>query len=312
MNTKLLAGGLVVAAAAITAGPAQAAYTSSAPGSTITMTGDAAADTMLLDQSGGLLRHNRFPGDPGFNSAFDFDSSVPGDQTVSPTDPTMTVKVNAAGGADTLTVGTPAAPGTAISTPIEFDGGALADTFVLDGSGDPTGRDFAWTASGQSLVVGTGSWYHPGAEVVSARLGPGNDTVRVASTDPASTSTLDSAAGDDLFVFGQSGTTLGTVTGPISVDAGAGTDSLVFGDSAQPGRHSYRIDSTTFLRDELGVVTFARAESGRLNASSGVDNVFKRGSVPFRFDTGTSADDISSIDSVSDTLNCGDGNDLVF
>src|SRR3954462_7422345 len=219
---------LACALTAIAAGSAQAAYTSAVAGATVTMTGDAAGDTLLLDQAGGLLRHRRFPGDPGFHSEFDFDTATPLDQTVSAVDPAKTVKVNAGGGTDTLTIGTPAAPGTAMSTAFEYDGGALSDTFVLDGSGDTVGRDFAWTATGQSLVVGTGSWFHPGVEVVSARLGPGNDMGRVASTDTNTTGTLDSGAGEDLFVFGQSGTTLGTVTGPISVDAGPGPDSLVF------------------------------------------------------------------------------------
>jgi hypothetical protein len=303
---------LATAATAIAAGPAQAAYTSSIAGSTVTMTGDAAADTIVLDQSAGLLRHNRFPGDPGFNSAFDFSSSVAGDQTVSAASNATTVKVNAGDGADILTVGSASAPGTAISTPFEFDGGNQVDTFNLEASADTTARDFAWSATGQTLVVGTGSWFHPGVEVASARLGSGADMVRVASTDNNGTAALDSGPGDDSFLFGQSGTTLGTVVGPITVDAGAGTDSLLFGDSAQTGRHGYRIDSTTFNRDELGVMTFANAESGRLDSSSGVDNVYKRGSLPFTFNEGVGADNISSVDSVADTINCGDGNDVVF
>ena len=38
----------------------EAAYTSTVASSTATMTGDAAADTLTITSSGGLLRHNRF------------------------------------------------------------------------------------------------------------------------------------------------------------------------------------------------------------------------------------------------------------
>jgi hypothetical protein len=61
-----------------------ASYTSAAADSTATMTGDAAGDTLTITQTGGLFRHNRHTaGDPGFNSDFDFDIALAGDQTVS-------------------------------------------------------------------------------------------------------------------------------------------------------------------------------------------------------------------------------------
>src|SRR4051794_6457355 len=56
------------------------AFTSTVAGSTATLVGDGGSDTFVVDSSGGLLRHNR-SGDAGFNSAFDWDSATPGDQT---------------------------------------------------------------------------------------------------------------------------------------------------------------------------------------------------------------------------------------
>src|SRR5438094_5987465 len=85
-------------------GAVEAAYTSTVAGSTATMTGDAAGDTLTITQAGGLFSHNRFAaGDPGFNSAFDFDTAVAGDQTLSST--TGIININAGDGNDTIALG---------------------------------------------------------------------------------------------------------------------------------------------------------------------------------------------------------------
>src|SRR5919108_2264426 len=63
-----------------------ASYTSTVVGTAATMVGDTAGDTLIISQSGGVFRHNRFGlGDPGFVSDADFDSAVAGEQTVSST-----------------------------------------------------------------------------------------------------------------------------------------------------------------------------------------------------------------------------------
>ena len=78
-----------------------AAYTSTVVGSTATMTGDATGDNLLIAEAGGLFGHNRFAaGDPGFNSAFDFDTTVAGDQTISAT--TGVININAGDGNDSI------------------------------------------------------------------------------------------------------------------------------------------------------------------------------------------------------------------
>ena len=97
-----------------------AAYTSAVVGSTATMTGDAAGDTLTITQAGGLFSHNRFAVDPGFNSAFDFDTAVAGDQTVSST--TGIININAGDGNDVI------AFGDGINVRGAIDGGAGIDT----------------------------------------------------------------------------------------------------------------------------------------------------------------------------------------
>ncbi|PYR45191.1 MAG: hypothetical protein DMF89_25715 [Acidobacteria bacterium] len=97
---------VAVVAALLCLAPAavEAAYTSTVAGSTATMTGDAAGDTLTITQAGGLFSHNRFAaGDPGFNSAFDFDTAVAGDQTLSST--TGIININAGDGNDTIALG---------------------------------------------------------------------------------------------------------------------------------------------------------------------------------------------------------------
>ncbi len=98
-----------------------AAYTSTVVGSIATMTGDAGSDALTITQSGGLFRHLRFSlgGDPGFNSDFDFDTTVPGDQTVSAT--TGTININAGDGNDQIVLNNVDLRGT-------IDGGPGNDT----------------------------------------------------------------------------------------------------------------------------------------------------------------------------------------
>jgi len=66
---------LAVAVAACTTAPADAAYTGSLLGLGPDPDGDAADDSIEIDQSGGLLKHSTFA---AFNSDFDFDSATPG------------------------------------------------------------------------------------------------------------------------------------------------------------------------------------------------------------------------------------------
>ena len=81
---------------------AHANFTATLAGTVATFTGDADSDTIVITSSGGLLMHNRFSaGDPGFNSNFDFDSTVPGDQTLAAI-PSKTININAGAGNDVV------------------------------------------------------------------------------------------------------------------------------------------------------------------------------------------------------------------
>src|SRR5436305_8440005 len=100
--TMLTAFAAALAAFTINADPAHAAASSaSISGTTATLKLDAANDTGTVSVSNGLLVHMATGG--GLNSASDWDSATPGDQTV-PADGTFTVVVNGGEGNDSVTV----------------------------------------------------------------------------------------------------------------------------------------------------------------------------------------------------------------
>ena len=78
-----------------------AAYTSTVVGSTATMVGDATGDNLEITEAGGLFSHNRFTaGDPGFDSQYDFDTTVAGDQTIASA--TGVINITAGDGNDSI------------------------------------------------------------------------------------------------------------------------------------------------------------------------------------------------------------------
>src|SRR5215207_665421 len=137
-----------------------AAFTSTATATTATLTGTDVAEQVSIAQLGGLLMHDRsLKGDPGFNSAFDWASATPGDQTISATGgTTVTVVLN--GGDDLLD-----AIAVTGGARIIADGGAGRD--LLFGS---VAADALNGGSEDDRIVGG-----PGADALSG--GAGDDTL---------------------------------------------------------------------------------------------------------------------------------------
>jgi hypothetical protein len=105
----------------------------SADGTTATFTGNASSDTLVLTEENGLLMHNRFAsGDPGFASAFDFDSTQPGVQTL-PASAASSVIINLGTGNETVILGTPDAPASALLAHVEIvNSGPGTDRLLID------------------------------------------------------------------------------------------------------------------------------------------------------------------------------------
>src|SRR4051812_13471 len=77
------------------------AYTGQVVGNFAQLTGDNASDSIVISSSGGLLSHSALA---GFNSAFDFDSTAAGDQTLAD-DAANSLLILAGDGADSVNVG---------------------------------------------------------------------------------------------------------------------------------------------------------------------------------------------------------------
>jgi Ca2+-binding RTX toxin-like protein len=256
--TTLAALGAVLATTfAATTGNAQAAAGSaSISGTTATLNLDGADDNETVSVSGGLLVHTSAGG--GLNSATDWDSGTPGDQTV-PADGTFAVVVNGGDGNDALTV----LANTSEITAATLDGGAGDDVLTGADTGDALsggdGNDRLTGAKGTDLMSGgagndtlvwnngdgsdrlSGDAGNDGAEVNgSSTLGdaftldpePGGVKFRRSNLVPF---TLDTATerfqvnglGGDDSVSAADG--VGALT-QLSVDGGAGADTVLGSD----------------------------------------------------------------------------------
>lgn len=143
-NLNTLRGAIIAAAAAAAAlalpASVSAAYNSAIAGTTLTLSGDAAADTLTVAETGGLLNHNQVGN--GFNSPTDFDNAAAGDQTL-PANNTIDLVVNAGDGDDAVTINT----ANLLSVTVDGQGGNDA----LTGNND---ADNLRGGPGDDVVVG--------------------------------------------------------------------------------------------------------------------------------------------------------------
>ncbi|WP_406698903.1 Ig-like domain-containing protein [Singulisphaera sp. Ch08] len=116
-------------------------YGSTVVGSTATLTASVQGVPLVIDQLGGLLRHNQFDlGTLGYHSEFDFDSTLPGAQTLSSADSAITVIVNASPGDDPITLGSASAPLSSLATAFTINGHGGSDHLTLDDRADTIAR----------------------------------------------------------------------------------------------------------------------------------------------------------------------------
>lgn len=197
----------------------QTGFVASLAGTTATFTGTPGDDAIVFDQSGGLLRHNRFTaGDAGFNSNFDFDNSVPGDQTLAASLLSF-VTVNAGGGNDSVTVGTASVAATVVAGIFTANGGPGNDTVSYDDSADATSRAIVITNLNVAVPLTGASVSYSAAEALNVTAGGGSDTIAVVST--ATATNISAGGGDDAIVFSDAVTLQGGI-----IDGAAGNDTV--------------------------------------------------------------------------------------
>ncbi len=174
-----------------------------------TFTGTTNAETLVVTESSGMLRHNRFDaGDVGFASAFDFNSTVAGDQTLAVGSASI-VNVTGSGGADFFSA----------TRSTDFNAGTL---------NLPTGRI--------SLTTSAGAILSAGASVTGAGLSIVAATGIGSSGTPLATSVSNfeaSTTAGGIFVS-NTGTalTLGGVNATLTGVSSGGGDISVLNDNA--------------------------------------------------------------------------------
>lgn len=201
---------------------APTAFTVTLIGTTATFNGSTAADTITFDQSGGLLRHNRFTaGDSGFNSDFDFDPTTPGDQTLSATDPAVTVIVNGGGSDDSVTIGSATAPASGLATTFQINGQGGGDRLTINDVADATARTIAVNNAGSNLVTGFGGPIsYSTMELLTVNAGNGGDTINIQGGATILTN-INAGGGDDTVKFALGSSLVGGF-----IDGGGGTNTL--------------------------------------------------------------------------------------
>jgi Ca2+-binding RTX toxin-like protein len=291
--TAALAASLAVAVA-----PAGAAASSaSINGTTAALNLDRSDDNETVSVSGGLLVHTAVGG--GLNSAADWDSTAPGDQTV-PADGTFDVAVDGSDGNDSITV---------LAKSTEITG-----VFVTGGGGDDvlTGAD-----TSDSLDGGDGNDRLIGAKGTDKMNGgAGNDTLVWNNGDASDT--LNGDAGNDGVEVNGSTTLADTFT----IDANAGrvkfqrTNLVPFTLDASAERlqvNGLGGNDSLSASDGVGALTLLSVDGGAgddtVTGSDGADLLL--GGEGNDVLSGGGGDDRVVGDRGSDTMNGGTGDDTL-
>ncbi len=282
------------------------AYTATLAGNTATLTGDAVGDTLTFSQAGGLLAHNRFTvGDAGFNSNFDFDTTLAGDQTLAVA-AASTVNVITGGGNDGVMVGTPASPASTLLASFNVtNAGADGDTLVVDDSGSAVANTITITSNsitGSGINISRmGALFNGGVTVATGSQG---DTVNVRNAasilgvdEPVLVNT---GAGNDTINVGTAGNSLDSIVAPVNIFGGAGAnDVLNINDQGDGDLHTYAINPTTVTRTGADDIIYDNTIETRVVNGGGNNNIYNI--------TGVSVGTGINAGAGNDTFNFGNG-----
>ena len=268
---------VATAAALAIPGAASAAVTGTTAGNTASLTGDAAADNIVIGVTGANLSHNL----TGFNSPIDFNSAVAGDQVL--TADTGTLTINGGDGddnivgsknADHLIGGLGSDRITGFTGGDDVDGGEGNDLMIWN-NGDGNDTNDGDGGNDETQINGRNTTDDMTVQPIGGRVrfdrvapGPFNVDMDVERL------TINSQAGDDRLV------TSPGVALPITIDAGPGVDDITTGDAGD------------LVQGGEGVDT--------LNAGAGGDRIL-----------GNPGNDVMNAGPGDDTLvwNNGDGSD---
>lgn len=190
-------------------------------GTTATFAGTVGGNSIVFDQSGGLLRHNRFSaGDSGFNSDFDFNSTTAGDQTLSATNPAVIILVNTGDRDDQVTIGTAAAPASALAATFQISGQGGGDSLTINDSASAVARSISINGASSTITNVGGPITYGTVERVDLFAGSSGDAISISGTTAAITS-INTGGGSDTVTFANGASLSGGL-----LDGGAGTDTV--------------------------------------------------------------------------------------
>jgi hypothetical protein len=322
------------------------AYTATVVGSTATFNGNSANDAIIFSASGGLLTHSRFAaGDAGFNSEFDFNSGVAGDQTLAAA-ATSAVITNSGGGNDAVNIGTASVPASSLLAAFTISNtGADGDSLIVDDSARTTSNVINVTSAGYSgtgiNIALQGAGFSGGRTL---RTGTGGDTVNVRSVASSAvlgieTNFLFTGGGNDEINIGSLANSLDGFEGQtVSIDAGTGLDTVNVNDQGDASAINYQVADFNISRFSAPAVAILgnstieqRVLSGSqgggkytlfnnvgnltINAGAGTDILDAREIIPgasvLTLNGGGGIDTILG-SNAADTLNGGPGNDVIL
>lgn len=219
-------------------------FSATLSGGTLTLSGSLPGRNFRIRADGSLLANNQFGlGAPGFNSPFDFDSTVPGDQKLVNTSGELTIN---GVGSTSVAIGSKSSPASLLTTSFMVRGGGLA--LAVNDAADATARSITITSS-TIRGLGPNIDYGPLASL-SLTDGTGADNVTVQSLS-APTAVV-SANGADTLMTGL----MDDLLGGLSVSATSGTDTLLVDDGGASQGGSYTVSSNVITKAGSNAVTF--------------------------------------------------------
>ena len=277
------------------------AFSATLVGGVASFVGGPASETLVIDQQGGLLRHNRFSeGDLGFNSDFDFDSTLPGDQTL-PAAPASTVSVNLGAGGDTLEIGTFTGRADLIGATINVvSAGAGIDNLVVDFSA-ASAQTFTYATTGITTAAGftlNNNAIFDGGIIL---IGSGNaDTLTILSTFAGEQFIYDGTGGTDTVNIGSAGSAQ-TINAPVTLQNPSGFNNVTINNGADATGRTVGLNLVggNVVVSGVAPANISMVEADTLdltiNLGSGADVVNVNTSVTF----------------ATTTINTGAGNDTI-
>ncbi len=249
------------------------AFTGTVSGNFAFWDGTAGIDTLTIDASGGLLRHDDSSGN--FASEFDFDSTVAGVQSL-PIASVPRLTVNGGNGSDLFNVGTSAVPASSFQCRLIFNGDGGTDFLNWNNLSDTVDRQINVQGGifNQVFIPFTGASVAFGLnnmiEGFSILAGTGNDTINI-SESPLNLGTINGNGGNDTFNIGDGGIMNGL--GGFTLEGSDGNDVVNFDDQNETSGQSYTLTNNSLARSNAGTTTFQLFETVNLLAGSGADVV---------------------------------------